>query len=224
MSFEVDHVFLLTDAGAPVADRLVDAGFTEGTSRTHPGQGTTNRRFFVENAMFELLWVSDETEASGEPAGRTRLLDRWRGRATNTSPVGVCLRPTVADEDRETADRTDSNEPAPFSTWTYRPPYLPADRPIYVAENADILVEPFLFVLPWAHPPADLPIHESGAETLTDLTVRTPAVADPSPSLRAVDGLLRLALGAHHLELGFDGGQQGVTLDFRPDAPLTIRY
>jgi hypothetical protein len=39
----IDHLFICTDVGAIVADRLVALGLVEGSSNVHPGQGTTNR-------------------------------------------------------------------------------------------------------------------------------------------------------------------------------------
>ncbi len=56
MAFELDHLFIMTDINAPVADRLISSGLTEGRSNIHPGQGTANRCFFFHNAMLELLW------------------------------------------------------------------------------------------------------------------------------------------------------------------------
>jgi hypothetical protein len=59
MKAEFDHLFILTDIGAPAADssacakgdRLVTLGLIEGSSRNHPGQGTANRSFFFHNAI-----------------------------------------------------------------------------------------------------------------------------------------------------------------------------
>ena len=49
----------------------------EGASNSHPGQGTTNRRFFFRNAMLALLWIYDAEEAKSEPIRPTRLWERW---------------------------------------------------------------------------------------------------------------------------------------------------
>jgi hypothetical protein len=51
----IDHVFILCAEGAPEADAFLAAGLREGSSNTHPGQGTANRRFFFENFYVELL-------------------------------------------------------------------------------------------------------------------------------------------------------------------------
>jgi hypothetical protein len=66
MALELDHLFIWTDIGAYEAERLVSFGLVEGTPNMHPGQGTTNRRFFFHNAMLELLWVHDPAEARSE--------------------------------------------------------------------------------------------------------------------------------------------------------------
>jgi len=47
--FEVDHLFVCANLGAPEADSLIAFGLTEGAPNVHPGQGTANRRFFFHN-------------------------------------------------------------------------------------------------------------------------------------------------------------------------------
>ena len=89
---ELDHVLVWVDRGAPEAERLLDFGLTEGAPNVHRGQGTANRRFFFCNAMLELIWVDDETEARREPASRLRIWERWRYRETGASPFGLCVR------------------------------------------------------------------------------------------------------------------------------------
>ena len=131
MSFEVDHFFICTDIGAPMADALASFGWVEGPPNTHPGQGTANRRFFFDNAMLELLWVHDEVEAGSEPGRRAHLLERWQGRAAGASPFGVIFRPVEA-----------APQALPFPGWTYRPAYLPEDRSMHIGHNSDDITEP----------------------------------------------------------------------------------
>jgi hypothetical protein len=50
----VDHFFVCCAAGAPEAEALTQRGLREGSSNTHPGQGTANRRFFFENLYLEV--------------------------------------------------------------------------------------------------------------------------------------------------------------------------
>src|SRR5689334_20248704 len=96
---ELDHVFILGAAGAPGAAALQRIGLREGSSNTHPGQGTACRRFFFANAYLELAWVENEAEAGGGEAKRTRLLDRWAMRHAGACPFGLILRPTADDVD-----------------------------------------------------------------------------------------------------------------------------
>ena len=112
MGFELDHIFILTDINAEIADptppnpplarggkggsaqRLSSFGLSEGSSRIHSGQGTANRRFFFHNAYLELLWVNNPEEAKSEEIYRTRLWERWRDRHNGACPFGFCLRCT----------------------------------------------------------------------------------------------------------------------------------
>ena len=214
VTLEIDHVFVMTDPGAPVADELVEAGISEGTSRSHPGQGTSNRRFFFENVMFEFLWIRDPVEASSELVQPTRLLERWRLRDTGGSPFGICFRPA-----------TQSDESPPFTTREYRPPYLPDDRSIEIADNAGAIEEPFLFFLPWVLPRENVPDHDAGLGALTEVTVRAPMRRPPTDALRTVGRLVHFEEAAtHHLTLVFDKNGHGKTLDLRPRCPVTIRY
>ena len=96
MGYEIDHIFVLTDAGAPAADALLQLGFTEGPPNRHQGQGTANRRFFFDNAMLELLWVESVEDASSPAARPLQLAERWMGRSNSASPFGICLRPNNA--------------------------------------------------------------------------------------------------------------------------------
>lgn len=50
---EIDHLYIFSSQQGAAADKLLEHGFVEGSSNTHPGQGTANRRFFFENALFE---------------------------------------------------------------------------------------------------------------------------------------------------------------------------
>src|SRR4051812_3219105 len=110
MPAELDHIFICVSHNADEAGRLAAFGLTEGSPNTHPGQGTACRRFFFRNGYLELLWVSDPMEAQLETARRTRLWERWSGRANGACPFGFGFRPET-----QTADSP------PFSFWEYRP-------------------------------------------------------------------------------------------------------
>ena len=137
MSLRLHHAFVCTSGGAPEAEGLVDAGLIEGSSNTHPGQGTANRRFFFESGMLELLWVHDEREAQSPLTAPARLWDRWVGRGRAANPFGLCF---------SSSEGVDS--PLPFPTWAFRPAYLSGERCFLFADNLP-LSEPEVFVLSW---------------------------------------------------------------------------
>ena len=76
MNMTLDHVFILVEPEAKVADRLLESSFLEGSSNIHPGQGTANRRFYFSNGMLEFLWVRDADEAKNGPGQDLRFPDR----------------------------------------------------------------------------------------------------------------------------------------------------
>lgn len=217
--YEIDHIFLLTDINAPVADQFVEAGLTEGLSRIHPGQGTTNRRFFFSNIMFEFLWVHDIVEVGSPAIADTHLLERWQGRAGSACPFGICFRP---------GHQAASQAFTLFPSWDYKPPYLPDNLAIQVADNASNLAEPFLFYLSWAQAPAaeQSPVnHHAKVERLTQLELTTVNVQSPTHALSSASAYFALTSGdIYEMSLIFDEGRQNKVLDLRPIAPLVLMY
>jgi Glyoxalase-like domain len=222
MAFEFDHLFICTDVGAGEANRLTSFGLIEGSSNTHPGQGTTNRRFFFHNAMLELLWIDSPQEAKSEPIYLTRLWERWRDRNQGACPFGLCLR------------STDVGDTVAFPSWAYRPPYLPETMSIAVGTNSDVLTEPMLFQTPFGQRPDRYPTEKSqpldhgvGLREMTRVELVTPAANRLSPELQAVinTGQIKVRGGTEYfMELGFDQEQQGKQADFRPELPLTLSW
>lgn len=223
MAFELDHLFILTGIGAPEAERLVSFGLVEGRSNTHPGQGTTNRCFFFHNAMLELLWVHDPAEAKSEVIRPTRLWERWENRNNGACPFGICLRPTPG------FDNT-----VAFSSWAYRPPYLPQELSIEIGKNSDDLMEPLLFQIPLGQRPDRSPVqklkpleHGMGLREITRVQLVSPATNNPSPELQAAinTNQVRVRVGVEYcVELGFDGEVQRHQVDFRPRLPLIMSW
>jgi len=123
MRIELDHLFVCTAPGAPAAEKLVQFGLHEGPPNQHPGQGTACRRFAFGNAMIELFWVSDASEAQSQSTRRTLLWERWSGREHNASPFGICLRPVDP-----------QNTGPPFPAWEYRPAYLPEPLVMHIGD------------------------------------------------------------------------------------------
>jgi len=222
MTSELDHLFLLTDIGAPAADALVAFGFVEGSSNPHPGQGTANRRFFFHNAMVELLWVDNPAEAQSEPICRTRLWERWSDRHS-VCPFGICLRPAVG-----------AGNSTPFASWAYHPPYLPETLDIAIGINSERLTEPMLFQIPFGKRPDQAPPekaqplkHPIGFYEITRVEIISPVTTSPSPEFQALldTQQVKLSVGAnYHIELGFDGEVQAQRVDFRPGLPLIISW
>lgn len=222
MAFEFDHLFICTDVGADEADRLASFGLIEGSSNTHAGQGTANRRFFFHNAMLELLWIHNPEQAKSEPIAPTRLWERWRDRNNGACPFGFCLR------------CTDSGDTVAFSSWGYRPPYLPETMSIMVGTNSDVLTEPMLFQIPFGQRPDHYPAENSqplndsvGVREITRVELVSPAANSLSPEMQAMinTNQLKVRLGTEYfVELGFDDEQQGKQADFRPELPLAISW
>jgi hypothetical protein len=223
MAFELDHLFICTSVEAPLAERLIGFGLTEGASNVHPGQGTANRRFFFRNAMIELLWLHSEAEARSEVVAPTRLFERCRYQETGASPFGLCLRPSRRGE-----------RDLPFDCWEYRPPYVPEGLALYVAANAASIDEPLLCYLPFNTRSDELPAdrrppleHAAGLREVTAVRLTMPKPRPYSDALRAVEemGWASCASGGEHLmEVCFDGERQGRIVDFRPALPLVFHW
>ena len=133
---QVDHVFVMCDVGAPEAEALARLGLREGPPNTHPGQGTACRRFFFLDTYLELVWVHDEAEARSEGVAPTRLWERWSGRHAGACPFGIVLR--------------DGRDAPPWSTWPYRPSYLPPGEAI-AFEQSTTMSQPEILYASFLH-------------------------------------------------------------------------
>jgi hypothetical protein len=178
MALHLHHVFVCTSLGAPEAEGLLDAGLVEGSSNTHLGQGTANRRFFFESGFLELLWVHDEREARSALVAPTKLWERWAGRGKATNPFGLCF------SSAEGADPV-----LPFPSWEYRPDYLPDDRCMFFAGDLP-LSEPEVFVLSWpqvqSSPISEPKMHPLGLCKMKSVSIGLPDPTRISGSLRAM--------------------------------------
>jgi hypothetical protein len=223
MAFELDHLFIWTEPGAPAAQRLIDFGLTEGPSNIHPGQGTANRRFFFHNAMVELLWVQDWAETQSALTAPTTLGDRWQQRGNTASSFGLCLRP----QDPASTD-------LPFEGWAYHPAYLPAHLSVWIGDNATQLLEPFSFYLSFGQrpdakaqgkrPPLD---HPAGLKEISAVRLISPHVDHPSAQLQAIartPGITVESGDPERMEIIFDQGNLGQLISFMPDLPLCFRW
>jgi hypothetical protein len=219
VTYALDHVFVCCAEGAPEAARLEGLGLAEGSSNTHPGQGTASRRFFFENAYLELFWVTDAREAQSAPAARTRLWSRWSVRGTEASPFAVILRPG-----------DDEEAPPPFASWAYHPSYLPPSLAIHVAEGTP-LREPALFYLGFARGAAQMQpqprAHGLGVRRITAVEIGMPGGAPRSAAAQFVQdaGLVQLVeADRHRMTVTFDDGRAGKSADLHPELPLVLRW
>lgn len=215
MSFELDHLFVCTEPGAPEANELLRFGLREGTPNQHPGQGTANRRFPVANAMIELLWVNDPQEAQSDISRPTQLWKRWSGRKDGASPFGICLRPIGP------PDTT-----APFPGWEYRPSYLPDPLVMHIGDAG--VEEPmwvYLGFMRRVDRERTFVENPKGIRELTSLTLTTPVPLRSAASQEVLQsGVLSAHKGPEHLlEIGFDGSHRKETVDFRPRLPLVFQ-
>jgi hypothetical protein len=216
MRLELDHVFVCCATGASEAEALLALGIREGSSNVHPGQGTSNRRFFFENFYLELLWVANAVEARSERTWRTRLWERWSGRASGACPFGVIFRPTK------------TPVAAPFATWSYQPQYLPAGASIEFARGVPI-EEPELACLSFVRgagtrdpEPTD---HKPPIRTIAGLVIALPTAATLSATSRAAAaaGLVRYqAADEYLLQIEFVAERER-TFDLRPTLPVMFK-
>lgn len=214
MCIELDHLFVCTAPGAPEAEQLIRFGLREGPPNQHPGQGTANRRFAFVNAMIELLWVSDISEAQSPHTKRTLLWERWSGRMDRACPFGICLRPV------------DSQDPGPpFPSWEYRPVYLPEPLIMHIGEAG--LNEPmwvYLSFMRLVHREQWFIEHPVGIRAITGLTLTTTMPLHSHVSQKVIEsGVLMSRLGETPLlEIEFDGGRRREQVDFRPHLPFVF--
>jgi hypothetical protein len=216
MSLEVDHAFIACEPGAPEADALLQLGFVEGSRNAHPGQGTANRRFFFENFMLELVWVTDRAEATSAQTRRTRLWERCSERRAGVNPFGIVFRAAG-----------DEASAAPYPTWPYHPSYLPAGVSIEIAEGTT-LQEPELFYLPFLRRSDARRLepmnHVPPVGRLQNLRAGVPKPAELSNASRIAEsrGLLNYFQSEQHvLEIRIAARSQ-LRFDLRPVLPLLI--
>jgi hypothetical protein len=214
MNLKLDHVFILVEPEAKVANRLLEHGFREGPRNTHPGQGTANRRFYFANGMLELIWVQDADEARNGP-GRS-LYFAERAEDPTASPFGVIF---VPDED-------DVSLGMPFSGWHYQPAYFPPPKGFHVGANSQNLGEPLCFYFPFQDPGMPRPQPTRNPQMISEIVISTPST-DTEGVLALASQVERLSVrsGQEHLmEITLDGGALSRMEDFRPALPLILRW
>ena len=217
----IDHIFIFSQAQGAEADQLIDFGLTEGSHRVHPGQGTTNRKFYFENFFLEILWVHNEDEMRSSLTEPTKLWKRAQ-LPSDDSPhqdarFGLCLVNTVA---------TDTIFE---SSQIYQPAFLPEEMHIDFVAHETAPHLPWTFRLPMkgnTQPKNEPLTHSNYLKRLTKATFGGDPAQMDQEFTRQFDHSAMVNFTAHarpHLWLEFDQHQQGKSQDFE-DLGLTIFY
>ena len=196
----IDHLFIFSNNQGKEADQLVEFGITEGSSRVHPGQGTTNRKFYFENFFLEVLWVSDEVEIQSELIAPTQLWERSQFQHNAYSRFGMCLLNTPT-----TDDLFQVSSP-------YQPEYFPERM---IIDFISLPHFPWTFRLPFKGPkkPTTEPLeHANGLRKLSSLTFGVPHLQKEEKFLSYFHTYPFYSFEAapsFQLTLQFDEGKQG---------------
>ncbi|WPY98348.1 VOC family protein [Christiangramia sp. OXR-203] len=214
---EIDHIFIFSNKKGIEADDLVEFGFTEGVSRVHPGQGTTNRKFYFENFFLEILWVISEKEIQSEVTAKTKLWERSQFQKNRHSRFGLCL------------VNSESTDELFQQSEVYQPDYFPKGMSIDIITNEICPKLPWTFRLPYrgkTKEHSEPTEHPNGIQSLTKAIFEYPMENDHLDFVqyfRAVDTLQFRNTKRTHLNLEFDNNGQGKSKEF-DELNLTINY
>lgn len=213
-SITLDHIFIITSPKAAEAERLIEFGFIEGRANIHPGQGTSNRRFFLNGITIELLYVHDSDEAANGAGRKLGILARTRHQ--NASPFGMVVR--VSDE----------KALPPFPSWQYYPDYFHGKLSFYVGSNSDMLNEPLCVCMPPSLPktPGLRREHKNYDWRFTALEIEVPT-ENPSPVLQQFAAMEQVQIKpghAHAMTMQFNGGAAGKCVNLTPALPLVLEW
>ncbi|MEM6255994.1 MAG: VOC family protein [Cyanobacteria bacterium P01_D01_bin.156] len=212
MTMTLDHVFILVEPEAKVANRLLEHGFREGPRNTHPGQGTANRRFYFANGMLEFIWVQDADEARNGPGRSLHFSERAED--LTASPFGVIF-----------VSCDNASPDMPFPGWHYQPAYFPPPRGFHVGANSHTIGEPLCFYFPFQDPGVPKPQPERNPQTVSEVIISTPSDTTGVLKLASKADRLSIRSGQEHLmEITLNHHESGHTEDYRPALPLILRW
>jgi len=213
VTLQLDHLFIITNDAAAIADDCRSLGWVETAPNAHRGQGTANRRFNFQNFKFELLFVNDTNEAAHGAGRDLRILQR--SQQPRTSPIGIVTR------------LAHSDSPS-FPHWRYFPDYFHGKMSFAVGQNSNQLREPLCICMPkeLTHLSKTAGNSPNPDWMLTSADIFVP-VTDPSPCLRHFAEIenVRIHYGqAHQLTLTFNHGKLNESKQFSPQLPLMINF
>ena len=231
--FKLDHILIWVDKNAPEIELFKENGFTSIISGSHSTQGTSGKYLFFLNFYIELLYISDQEEASEniENFG-CNYIERSNWKFKNVSPFGLALKMETFDKEKILFDYTN-----------YKAEWMKDDG-LLMANNNKKLSDPLVFIL---QPKMEFPsyrsinemmmddkpddfkknhIHENGIKTLTSYNIYTKSEAETSKLMNHLNtnGINILKSDENCIELIFDHGMKHKEIDFRPKLPLIIKY
>lgn len=209
----IDHIFIFTNDNGKIADELVQFGLTEGSSRVHIGQGTTNRKFYFENFFLEILWVHNEEELKSDITKPTGL---WQ-RADFNSNNSLCI------------VNTDKTENLFKNAFKYQPKYFPVGLNIDILKNEQNLNLPWTFRLPFKGQKKNEtePMkHKNGFKNLTSVKFGVSnfdKADDFIQQFLGQDNIKFTLSSTNNLTLTFDNNKNGQTKEFEK-INLKVKY
>lgn len=137
---KTNHIFIFCDNHDEVATELIKFGFTEGSNRIHPNQGTRNRKFYFNDFYIEIIWVHNVDEARNNITAPTKLYERSKYKTNEYSQFGLCV------------DYLEDDNKLFENCFIYKPTYLPENLSIEVLKNEKAKTLPWTFRLNTALP------------------------------------------------------------------------
>ncbi|MDF9794900.1 hypothetical protein OKW21_000163 [Catalinimonas alkaloidigena] len=215
---ELDHLMIFSSQHGAEADKLLQYAFVEGSSNTHPGQGTANRRFFFENAFFEWAFVVNEAELSSEIVQPTFLWERSQWQTSPYSPFGMCIRFVKEETVFDNALR-------------YAPPYMPEGAHIDILTMKNYSELPMIFRTPFeknGYTQINEPyLHPNGVKQITKVIFGVSDVEQAKLHLKSINNQDWFGLTESQtpkMEVVFDDHKQRQRISFEPDLPLVFSY
>ena len=214
---EIDHIFIFSNKKGKEADELVEFGLTEGSSRLHPGQGTTNRKFYFDNFFLEILWVVNEDEIRSALTAKTKLWERSQFEKNGNSRFGLCL------------VNSESTDSLFEMSEVYEPNYFPKGISIDIITNEQNPNLPWTFRLPYrgGKKEHNEPIeHLNGIKSLTKVAFEIQTDSEKTDFEKAFGNLEHIEfITTNHsrLILEFDDNAKGKIKEFSA-LNLKIRY
>ncbi|WP_405207359.1 hypothetical protein [Aquimarina sp. LLG6339-5] len=214
---EIDHIFIFSNNRGKEANELIEFGLTEGSSRLHSGQGTTNRKFYFDNFFLEILWVLNEDEIQSELTAKTKLWERSQFDKNGKSRFGLCL---------VNSESTDSLFEI---SEVYEPNYFPKGMSIDIITNEENPNLPWTFRLPYrgVKKENNEPIeHLNGIKSLTKVEFEIQTDSEKTNfenAFKNVENIEFTKSNGLSLTLEFDKNAQGKTKEFS-ELNLKITY